>query len=157
MTSLKEEIRQKSGFTSLEQEAYLNVVRTAAVLSDAMEQVLRQFGVTGAQYNVLRILHGGDPNGLCRNEVRDRMVTRMPDMTRMLDRMEAAGLVERTRSTVDRRHVSTRITEKGEAIVRDAAAAVAAEHERQLGHMSDKELATLVDLLTTARDYVGGP
>ena len=109
MTDLQQEIRQTRPFTSAEQEAHLSIVRTASLLTDGLEQVLKPAGLTTAQYNVLRILRGAEPNGLCRNEVRDRMLTRMPDMTRLLDRMEATGLVSRrgTQKTVGRR---TRIT-----------------------------------------------
>ncbi len=150
--SLREEIRQKAAFRSLEQEAFLNLVRTAAVLGDALEQVLKPAGLSRPQYNVLRILHGAGPDGLCRNEVRDRMVSRMPDMTRMLDRMEQNGLVERTRDTDDRRMVSTRITARGERLLQKCEGAVEAAHRQQLGHLSQQELKTLIELLSRARD-----
>src|SRR5947207_15543738 len=113
VTTLRDEIKQTKPFASSEHEAYLNVLRTASALEDGVEQLLRPHGLTCAQYNVLRILRGAGPEGLCRNEVRDRMLTRMSDMTRLLDRMEAAGLVERTRSASDRRLVATRITAAG--------------------------------------------
>src|SRR5687767_14181355 len=112
VTTLRDEIKQTKPFSSLEQEAQLSVIRTASVLFDEVEQFLRPYGITATQYNVLRILRGAEPNGLCRNELRDRMLTRMPDMTRLLDRMEDAGLVERARDTKDRRLVTTRITKK---------------------------------------------
>jgi DNA-binding MarR family transcriptional regulator len=150
-TGLREEIRQKAAFKSLEQEAYLNLIRTTAKLVDALEQVLKPAGLTGAQYNVLRILRGAEPTGLCRNEVRDRMVTRMPDMTRLLDRMEANGLVVRSRSEDDRRQVSTRITRQGQRALDQVEAAVYEEHTRQLGHMTRKDLKLLIDLLGAAR------
>lgn len=149
---LREEIRQIRAFKSLEQEAYLNVVRTASVLSDAFDQVLKAAGITAAQYNVLRILRGAEPDGLCRNEVRDRMLTRMPDMTRLLDRMEAAGLVTRSRDGVDRRQVTTRITARAARMLEKLDDVVMAEHKRRLGHMSKAELKSLIDLLSRARD-----
>ena len=154
-SSLREEIRQKAAFKSLEQEAYLNLIRTAALLGDALEQALKPSGLTRPQYNVLRILQGAGADGLCRNEVRDRMLTRMPDMTRMLDRMEESGLVERTRSESDRRQVSTCITAKGQKLLRQAEQAVAEEHIRQLGHMTRKDLKQLIQLLSAARDGAG--
>ena len=150
-TSLREEIRQKAAFKSLEQEAYLNLVRTAAQLLAGVELVLKPAGLTGAQYNVLRILRGAEPDGLCRNEVRDRMVSRMPDMTRLLDRMEANGLVVRTRSDDDRRQVSTRITRQGLRLLDQVEAAVYEEHSRQLGHMARKDLRALIELLSAVR------
>jgi DNA-binding MarR family transcriptional regulator len=149
--TLLEEIRQSRPFGSLQQEAYLNLVRTAAALADDLERVLRPFGVTGPQYNVLRILQGAGAKGLCRNEVRDRMLTRMPDMTRLLDRMERAGLVERERSAEDRRLVSTCITARGRDLLAQASGAVEREHERRLGHLAEAQLRTLVELLTALR------
>lgn len=149
---LRDEIRQTRAFRSLEQEAYLNLVRTSSVVSDAMELVLKAEGITPAQYNVLRILRGAEPDGLCRNAVRDRMLTRMPDMTRLLDRMEAAGLVSRCRDGADRRHVTTRITPRAAQLLEKLDDVVAREHQRALGHMSQAELTTLIDLLTRARE-----
>ena len=153
MTSdLRTELRQTRPFASRQEEAFLNLERTATALQDDFEQVLKPFGITGAQYNVLRILRGAGPQGLCRNEVRDRLVTRMPDVTRMLDRMEQAGLVVRERSTEDRRLVSTRLTARGRELVDALDAPVAAEQRRRLGHLDDAQLATLIQLLTIARE-----
>jgi DNA-binding MarR family transcriptional regulator len=150
--TLSESIQQRRPFGSLEQEAYLNLVRTAADLTDGMEQVLKPAGISSQQYNVLRILRGAGTEGLCRNDVRDRMLTRMPDMTRLLDRMEAAGLVSRTREAADRRLVTTRITEAGRRVLEDLDDAVAAEHRRRLGHMEPAQLRRLIELLALARD-----
>ena len=152
--TLRDEIHQKRPFRSLEQEAYLNLLRTAALLADSFEQMLKPWGITAAQYNVLRILHGAEPAGLCRNEVRDRMLTRMPDMTRLLDRMEQADLVTRSRVSDDRRQVSTRITEKGRQLLAQLDAVVAQEHQRRLGHLSEGELKKLIGLLSAAREAV---
>jgi DNA-binding MarR family transcriptional regulator len=113
--------------------------------------MLRPFGVSATQFNVLRILRGAGPDGLCRNEVRDRLVTRMPDVTRLLDRMEEAGLVNRVRSTSDRRQVRTQLTPRGREVVDALDAPVADEHHRRLGHLSAEQLRTLIDLLTAAR------
>jgi DNA-binding MarR family transcriptional regulator len=146
-TTLRDSIRQQRPFASLEQEAYLNIVRTAADLTDGMEQVLRPAGLSGAQYNVLRILRGAGAGGLCRNDVRDRLLTRMPDVTRLLDRMEAAGLVTRARDSEDRRLVTTRLTPHGRAVVDGLDEAVAAEHRRRLGHLDPADLQALIDLL----------
>ena len=149
---LREEIRQNLPFKSLEQEAFLNVVRTAAVLTDRFEQVLAPVGITFSQYNVLRILRGAGPKGLCRNDLRDRMLTRMPDMTRLLDRMEDAGLVTRTRDAGDRRMVTTRITAKGNDLLDLLEGGVAEEHRSRLGHLSQERLRELIDLLGLVRD-----
>jgi DNA-binding MarR family transcriptional regulator len=152
MTSdLRDELRQRKPFTSLHQEAQLNIGRTEAVLHDAFEQMLKPYGVSATQYNVLRILRGAGAEGLCRNEVRERLLTRMPDVTRLLDRMEHAGLVTRVRSTEDRRLVTTRLTERGRELVDALDAPVAEEHRRRLGHLSDEQLRTLIELLTLTR------
>lgn len=148
---LQSDLRQRKPFTSLQQEAHLNVVRTGTLLQDAFEQLLKPYGVTNTQYNVLRILRGAEPAGLCRNELRDRLLTRMPDVTRLLDRMEAIGMVARARDTADRRLVSTRITKQGRRLVDELDDVVAAEHERCLGHLTRAQLTMLVDLLTQAR------
>jgi DNA-binding MarR family transcriptional regulator len=150
--SLREEIRQRRPFESLEQEAHLNVVRTAAILSDSLDRVLKPAGISLAQYNVLRILRGAEPEGLCRNELRDRMISRMPDVTRLLDRMEEADLVRRERSTDDRRMVRTRITDRGSEILDRLAPQVTEQHRRGLGHLNESQLRSLIELLGQVRD-----
>lgn len=148
---LQSDIQQKKPFRSIYEEAELNLVRTTSILTDEMAQVLKQSGVTPQQYNVLRILKGSEATGLCRNDVRDRMLTRMPDMSRLLDRMEEAGLVKRERSDADRRHVTTHITAAGKKILRDLDGPIASAQAQQLGHMNEKELKQLIELLTKAR------
>ena len=148
---LRTELKQKKPFASPQQEAQLNIVRTANLLSDAFEQLLKPHGITGTQYNVLRILRGAEPDGLCRNEVRDRLLSRMPDATRLLDRMEEAGLVIRSREGSDRRLVTTRITAKGRSLVDELDSVVEKEHQRRLGHLSEKQTRKLIKLLTLVR------
>jgi DNA-binding MarR family transcriptional regulator len=150
-TTLRDDIRQKRPFKSLHEEAHLNVVRTWAALTDAVDGLLKPHGISGTQYNVLRILRGSEPTGLCRNELRDRMVTRMPDMTRLLDRMEEAGLVSRSREGEDRRMVLTRITKQGRKLVDELDAPMNKLHRSTLGHLSESQLRSLSDLLTLAR------
>jgi DNA-binding MarR family transcriptional regulator len=150
-SSLADELKQARPFRSLEHEAHLSVVRTAAVLEHAFAELAKPYGVTPTQYNVLRILHGAGPRGLCRNEVRDRLVARVPDASRLLDRLEEMGLVERERDTADRRLVNTRITHQGRAVLEQLADPVDALHRRQFGHLSPDELQSLVDLLTRVR------
>ena len=150
--ALQEELKQNKPFRTLRQEAQLNLVRTANLLSDAFEQMLKPHGITGTQYNVLRILRGAEPEGLCRNEVSQRLLNRMPDATRLLDRMEEAGLVTRERSTTDRRLVTTRITKKGRQLVDSLDDAADDQHEKSLGHMNEQQLRTLIKLLTLARN-----
>src|SRR6201981_2409230 len=112
-TSLVMALKQTRPFVSLEQEVYLSILRTASELSYAVEQFFRPFDITPSQYNVLRILRGAGTDGLCRNEISERMVTATPDMSRLLDRMERAGWVQRERAGEDPRQVSTHITKSG--------------------------------------------
>lgn len=151
-STLREEIKQKKAFKSLHEEAALNVIRTNGVLSDAFDKMIKPYGITATQYNVLRILRGSDETGLCRNEVRDRLLTRMPDATRLLDRMEAAGLISRSREQDDRRMVTTRLTRKGRQLVDELDPVVTREHKTRLGHLTEKQLASLNSLLTLARN-----
>lgn len=152
MRTLREEIGQVRPFESREQELYLNIVRTASQLTDAMELLLKPSGITLVQYNVLRILRGAEPEGLCRNELRERMLNRMPDVTRLLDRMEESGLVVRTREEEDRRQVRTELTPRARRLVDDLDTTIAEEHRRRLGHLTPAQISTLVDLLTIVRN-----
>lgn len=152
-TTLRDDLQQKKPFRSLREEALLNVARTEAVVREQLERVLAPRGLSMTQYNVLRILRGAGSNGLCRNEVGQRLISRMPDVSRLLDRMEAAGLVSRVRSNEDRRLVHTRLTKQGRALVDDLDNAVTEYHEQQVGHMTDAQLKTLIELLTLARSH----
>lgn len=149
--TVRDEIHQTKPMRSAEQEAYLNIVRTGVMLNDQLDALLKPHGVSLAQYNVLRILRGAEPAGLCRNEVRDRMVTRMPDMTRLLDRMEEAGLVNREPDANDKRMVRTVITAKGRRVLDQLDEQVEGEHHRALGHLTRGDLRTLITLLERAR------
>ncbi len=151
-SNLRAELQQRTPFQSLQQEAHLNLVRTHALLQDAFDELFKPYGLSSTQYNVLRILRGAEPGGLCRNELRDRLVTRMPDVTRLLDRMEDVGLVKRERDTNDRRMVTTLLTKQGRRLVADLDDVVAAEHQRTLGHLNKTQLGALVELLSLARE-----
>src|SRR5690606_39843700 len=112
---LRDELRQTKPFTSLEQEVFLSLGRTWALLDHAFAEALKPYGITPTQYNVLRILRGAGEAGLCRAEITERMLTRVPDVTRLLDRLEAVGLITRERDAVDRRYVTARIQAEGMA------------------------------------------
>jgi len=148
---LQQELRQTRPFGSLEHEASLSIERTAAVLRHELAETLKSLGVTPAQYNVLRILRGAGGAGLCRHEIGDRLVAQVPDVTRLLDRMEEAGLVTRERSAEDRRLVRTRITETGLQLLARADEPLAALHARQLAALTPEQLRSLIDLLVLAR------
>jgi DNA-binding MarR family transcriptional regulator len=150
-SSLREELRQNKPFNSIEQEALLSVVRTSAQLMDKFELFLRPYGITATQYNVLRILRGAEPAGLCRNELRDRMLTRMPDVTRLLDRMEEAGLVERTRDTDDRRMVTSRITKRATQLLATLDPLVTENEKHFFSGINKEQIQTLIDVLDSIR------
>src|SRR5688572_7600352 len=149
---LRDEIRQNIPFERPEEEAFVSIARTAAVLGHALGEAFKPYGITSTQYNVLRILRGAGTAGLCRNEVRDRLVAQVPDVTRLLDRMEEAGLIERERETADRRMVTTRITAEGLRLLKALDEPVLALHRAQLGRLSRQQLADLIELLTIARE-----
>ncbi|MFL5386468.1 MAG: MarR family winged helix-turn-helix transcriptional regulator [Longimicrobiaceae bacterium] len=151
-STLREEIKQTRPFSSLEQEAHLSIERTAAILGHAVAEVLKPYGITRTQYNALRILRGAGETGLCRNEVRERLVAQVPDASRLLDRMEAAGLIRRERDTADRRFVTTRITAEGLRVVGELDGPIDALHRRRLGVLDASELETLIRLLARLRD-----
>lgn len=142
------------GVTSPERTLHLDIARTAAALGDALERAIRPRGLTGAQYNVLRILRDAEPDGLCRNALRERLPTRMPDVTRLLDRLESAGLVSRQRDPQDRRLVTTCITTAGRRAADELDAAVLEEHQRRLGVLEPAQARTLTELLALVRTSI---
>lgn len=154
-TTLREEIQQSKPFRSLEEEVSLNLFRTVQLLDETSMQLFRQHGLTPTQYNVLRILRGAGDTGLGRNDIRDRLLDRMPDVTRLLDKMEEAGLVRRERSTTDRRCVPTLLTKRGKALVDELDAPVATMQHEQLGHLTPGQLHTLIETLTQIRSRLG--
>ena len=149
--TLRDELRQKKPFKSLREEALLSIARTDAVVRENLDRVLAPHGLSMAQYNVLRILRGAGREGLCRNDIGERLITRMPDVSRLLDRMEAAGLVSRERSTEDRRLVNTTLTARGRALVDELDSHVARHQAEQVGHLTDAQLRSLIDLLSLVR------
>ena len=149
---LRDELKQTRPFHSPAHEALLSVLRTAAVVQRVTAQVVEPSGITVQQYNVLRILRGAGRGGLCRNEIRERLVAQVPDVTRLLDRLEQSGLVERERAEQDRRLMTTRITKAGLALLARLDGPVARSHRERLGHLSAAQLRTLVGLLAQVRD-----
>src|ERR1041385_1790082 len=155
-STLREEIKQNKPFHSIEQEALLSVVLTSARLMDKFELFLRPYNITSTQYNVLRILRGSEPEGLCRNDLRDRMLTRMPDVTRLLDRMQEAGLVTRERGDSDKRMVTTRVTKKGLKLLATLAPIVRDRHREYFRGVTPDQLKVLIGLLEGVRDSARG-
>jgi DNA-binding MarR family transcriptional regulator len=148
---IQAELKQSKPFRSVAQEAFLTLQRTADVIERRSTQFLKQWGVSGTQYNVLRILRGAGPEGLRCGEIGERMVTHDPDITRLLDRMEKAGWIERARDTKDRRVVLTRISRKGLDLLKQIDKPID-EFTTSIGsHVSDKKLRELTDLLNELR------
>lgn len=121
------------------------------MLSHAFECALKPHRLTATQYNVLRILRGAEPDGLCRNEIGARLVRQVPDVTRLLDRLEQAKLIARHRGGTDRRFVETRITKAGLALLTQIDHRIDAIHEEQLGHLQEQQLRDLIRLLAAVR------
>ena len=148
---LKDEIRQGEPFSSKAEEAFLNLQRTSAALGREFEGMLRPFGLTPTQYNVLRILRGAGSEGLHCRQLGERMITSDPDITRLLDRLEKRGLISRARDTGDRRVVLARIGERGLSLLARLDKPVAAFHRKRLAHLDCEEMERLIRLLESAR------
>jgi DNA-binding MarR family transcriptional regulator len=138
---------------SAEEAAFLDLLRTADMLTRGAIGVLKTDDLSPAQYNVLRILRGA-PEGLSCGEIASRMITRDPDVTRLLDRMEKRGLISRARESRDRRMVTTRITPRGRKVVDRLDGPIQKIHSKQLGHLGKQRLRLLGELLAAARAAV---
>lgn len=149
---IQAELKQTRPIGSLEEEAYLNVVRTSNALSQGIGELLRSHDLTQAQYNVLRILRGAGEGGLNASDIAGRMISRDPDVTRLVDRLEKRGVVDRWRCSEDRRVVWTRISQAGLDLINPIDAPLNELHRRLLSHMSQEKLQTLIELLEEARD-----
>lgn len=132
---------------SLEEHIFITLLKVADALGQESEQLTRTAELTGTQYNVLRILRGAEPGGLACRGIGDRMITRDPDITRLLDRMEKRGLITRERQKDDRRVVKTRITPHGLALLKPLDQPMRDLHKRQFRHMAGARLKTLCNLL----------
>jgi DNA-binding MarR family transcriptional regulator len=151
MAALKHEIAQERPFASAEEEALLNLLRTADCLQRAFQRVSREWGVTSTQYNVLRILRGSHPQGLTCSAIGDRMITAEPDITRLLARLKAQKLIRQHRDRHDRRVVWTQISEAGLDLLQQMDPLIQQEPKTLLGHLSERDLAELTRLLELAR------
>jgi DNA-binding MarR family transcriptional regulator len=148
---LQDELHQTQPFPTLEEEVLVGLARTADALQRGFVGVFKSVGLSSTQYNVLRILRGAGGPGLSCGDIAERMVTRDPDLTRLLDRLESRHLITRARDGEDRRVVTTRITQEGLALLDALEAPLAAEQRRILAHMGEKRLRALAELLDEAR------
>jgi DNA-binding MarR family transcriptional regulator len=147
----RESARKGQRFDSPEQEAFLNLWRTYDLLKAVEDELFSRFGLTAQQYNALRLLRASHPERVPTLALAGRLVSRAPDITRLLDRLIERGFVDRERGEGDRRTVYVGITELGRALLDDLDAEVRRCHLRQLGHLSQAELETLTGLLRMAR------
>ncbi len=147
------EPRQKPA-VCLEEVAFLELSRTQDMLARRLSVLLKAEDLSATQYNVLRIVRGA-PEGLPCGEVGNRMITRDPDITRLLDRLEKRGLIVRSRDSQDRRMVMARITPEGLKLLARMDEPVRAGHRSQLGHLGRERLRTLIELLQVARQEQG--
>ena len=138
-------------FDSLLQEAYLGLWRTYDRLRALEDELFARYDLTAQQYNVLRLLKAARPAGLPTLALADRLVSRAPDVTRMIDRLADRGLVTREKQPGDRRVVRVQITDAGLKLLGEIAGPLADCHARQLGHLKDADLKKLSDLLREAR------
>lgn len=138
-------------YDSLEQEAYLNLWRTYDRLKAIEEEVFAPVGLSAQQYNALRLLKAAAPGTLTVQGIGSRLISRAPDMTRLLDRLEDRGWIRRERRADNRRVVDVAITPAGVELLSQLATAVRECHRRQLGHLSAEQLRQLIALLTEAR------
>lgn len=147
---LAAELGKRNPFDNLAVEAVLNIARTSAVLTGEAEHLLKEHGITGPQYNALRILRGeGQPMQVY--QIAERMVTPQSDITRLVDRLEKSGLVTRERCGEDRRVVWVTLTAAGKSIVKKLDRPLAELHDRQFQHLSQRDLKTLNELLFRVR------
>ena len=127
--------------------AFIALQKAADKLAQQAEQLVKANGLTGAQYNVLRILRGAEPDGLACSTISERMISHDPDMTRLLDRMEKRDLITRQRQTDDRRVVKTRITGGGLELLKQLDHPIRELHRKQFAHMGNARVKELTDLL----------
>jgi DNA-binding MarR family transcriptional regulator len=149
---LRQEVKKKQPFDSPEAEAILNILRTSDRLQNWVGRLFRKFGLTGSQYNVLRILRGEGKPMPCL-EIGSRMIQVVPAMTGLIDRLEKQGLVRRERCTEDRRVIYVAITERARKLLADIDAPLREIHRQMIGHLTRAELADLIRLLEKARDH----
>ncbi len=135
----------------LEEEVSLEILRTAATLEHFLAEGLKVHGLTMTQYNVLRILRGAGSTGLCRNDVGARMLSPVPDATRLINRLILAGYAKKDKNPDDKRYTATQITEKGLTLLDYLDDFILGMHQSQFGHMSETDLTTLFNLLNKAR------
>lgn len=151
MPRLAEELGKSGPFESREQEAYLNLIRASAVLSNGFHRLFRSYELSESSYNTLRIIRGHGAGGCRAADISRQLVVPVPDVTRLVDRLVEHGLATRSRSPEDGRAVTLKLTAKGRGLLKRLDGPVLALHREQLGHLSAGELDTLNGLLDRVR------
>jgi DNA-binding MarR family transcriptional regulator len=152
--TIRDEIRQTRPFPSAAQEALVALLRTADLVGRLVDDVIEENGITGQQYNVLRILRGAGERGLPTLDIAERMIEQTPGITRLIDRLEAKGLVTRERCATDRRQVFCRIARPGLALLEQLDAPVKNAAAHALAGLKRGEISQLMQLLDRTRDHV---
>ena len=152
--TIQAEIKQKKPFGTLEEEAFIALLRTADVLQWRAGEMFKRHGLSPTQYNALRIMRGAAAQGLTCSEIGERMINRDPDITRLMGRLERSGFVRRKRQEKDRRVIRTCITRTGLALLQGLDRPVVVLNRQMLGHLGKGRLQVLISLLSAARESV---
>jgi DNA-binding MarR family transcriptional regulator len=152
MSSKLQQVSKRRRLTSPEEEVYLSILRTAEALTWGVSETLKVADLTPAQYNVLRILRGAADEGATCGQISERMVTKDSDITRLLERLDARGLITRSRDGQDKRFITVRITPEGLSLLATLDEPIVQCHKRQIGHLGKERLASLGKLLDAARE-----
>jgi len=154
LSNLLDEIKQTKPFARPSSEAFLSILRTATVLEHEQNEALRPHGLTLTQYNVLRILKGAGRDGLCGRAIAERLISKVPDVSRLLDRMDDMDLIERERDPDDRRHVTARISARGRRLLVQAGPDLEVLEQKRFQSLPPKAVASLVKALAAVRGSV---
>lgn len=155
MAGLRREIKQDRPFSSAQEEALLNLFRTADCIQREFQRRTRDWGITSTQYNVLRILRGAHPDGLTCSEIGKRMITADPDITRLLARLKARRLVRQKHDRHDRRVLWTHISDAGMDLLKQMDPVIREAPQQLLRRLDDGQVARLTELLELARQDCG--
>lgn len=154
---MQQEMQRDRPFDSLHQEVFLNLGRTADHLQRGFDELFKPFNLSFTQYGVLRILSFAGEGGLACKKIGERMITRDPDITRLLDRLEARKLIARQRGTNDRRVVAVHITAEGTELLKELERPVLDFHSEQLAHVPEASLTRLIEVLEMIREADASP
>ena len=148
---IQAEIKQMKPFSSLEEEAFIAILRTSDGLQQQVADLLKPYGLSPTQFNALRILRGAGESGLACSEIGERMINHDPDITRLLDRLEQRDFVQRRREQKDRRVHTARITSTGLEILKTLDRPIEEFHRRIMADIGESSLKSLIRLLEKVR------